>query len=67
MHILTLRTKESIYRKSRENGNTWAFMQLSYKLHLTTVPGHTESMLNLPPNIIQSEAALMKHSIQKQK
>lgn len=36
-------------------GTQVTFMQLSYKL--TTVPGHTESMLKLLPNIIQSYAS----------
>lgn len=35
-------------------GTQVTFLQLSYKL--TTVPGHTENMLKLLPNIIQSHA-----------
>ena len=49
MHSSTRRTKESTSNKSLGKiGMHAAFMQLNYKLQGTTVPGHTESMLNLP-------------------
>lgn len=53
MHSLTCRTKESTFNKSLGKiGTHAAFMKLNHKLQMTTVPGHTESTLNLPPCIL---------------
>lgn len=53
--FLHLRPKRQLPRRVGEMGPQVTLMQLSYQL--TPVPGHTENMLKLLPNIIQSFAS----------